>query len=191
MSAPMVRALLDDRKTVTRRVIKYIPALGLPEEWGPKIGTPKFERIVGDYSRYAPVKPGETVYVKERWQNNPVGVGAIYAADYEGEKPAKGWKPSLFMPEIASRIRLRITSVTAERLQDISGEDVDAEFLGENYPQDVLPELFPRSGSDFDLYGDLSLQQIYARLWDSLNAARGYPWESNPWVWRIEFKVLT
>jgi hypothetical protein len=86
------------------------------------------------------------------------------------------WKntacPSIHMPRWASRLILKITNVRAERLQDITAEDAFAEGI---------------SGGDWlgDPIG------TFAQLWDSINAKRGYSWDSNPWVWAIEFESIT
>lgn len=209
MSASMVRALLDGRKTVTRRVIKE-PFL---QEGGDAMTVTYDEGHsgLGFYTYYTeypdegaevlkpPVQEGDTIYIRENWlarRDQTIVTGGmqpqpgdiiVYRADNPNDD-LMPWRSPMFMPEWASRIKLRITRVSAERLQDITDDDVDAEFLGENYPQDVLPELFP--SADFAQYENLSHQDIYARLWDSLNAARGHPWESNPWVWRIQFEVI-
>jgi len=88
------------------------------------------------------------------------------------------WKPSIFMPRWASRITLQITGLRAERLQEITEGDAEAEGVswspcgsGEN------PEI-------------ISAKENFAWLWDSLNAKRGFNWSSNPFVWVITFKRL-
>jgi len=79
----------------------------------------------------------------------------------------------MFMPRWASRITLEITGIRVERLQEITEEDAIAEGIIET--SHALP------GGKLTAYGE------YMLLWDALNAKRGYPWESNPWVWVIEF----
>lgn len=92
-------------------------------------------------------------------------------------------RPGMFMPRWASRILLEITDVRVERLQDISDADVDAECFGGNYPEAVLPEIFPRREGG---WGHLSMQQCFQRLWESINGDES--WEANPWVWVVSFK---
>lgn len=86
----------------------------------------------------------------------------------EGQTPTR-WRPSIFMPRWASRITLRITKVRVQRLQAISEDDAAAEGI-------------PRHSGPYIL--------DFARLWDSINAKRGYSWNSNPWVWVIEFEKV-
>lgn len=100
-----------------------------------------------------------------------------------------GWRPSIHMPRWASRITLEITGVRVERLQDISEADAKAEGIT------VLPL---QNVDDPSAWWQSSPGENQARtpiasfrnLWDSINAKRGYSWESNPWVWVIEFKHL-
>jgi len=81
-------------------------------------------------------------------------------------------RPSIFMPHRFSRGRFKIAEVRVERLQEISMQDLIAEGL------EPTPEQFGRPLGKF------------IDLWDSLNAKRGYGWETNPWVWVISFKLL-
>ena len=80
--------------------------------------------------------------------------------------------PSIHMPKFAARIWLEVVSVRAERLQDISYEDVKAEGI-----------LFPFSKQTLWL-------EAFGQLWDSLNAKRGHLWSANDWVWAVEFSVV-
>ncbi len=113
---------------------------------------------------------GDRLWVRETFCEYTTG-GVIYRAD---EKPCEGvysyhtWKPSTFMPRWASRITLEITEVRVERLQEISHDDVIAEGLSNAVNSDYF---FPK-------------------VWDSLNAKRGYGWETNCWVWVIGFKEM-
>lgn len=88
---------------------------------------------------------------------------------------SRGWTPSIHMPRWASRITLEITGVRAERLQDISATDAEAEGVE-----------FLRHVPDAD--ETLTPQQLFMCLWDSINEARGCGWNANPWVWVVEFK---
>jgi len=99
----------------------------------------------------------------------------------DGQRPIK-WRPSIFMPRAACRLRLRITDVRVERLQDISEAQAIAEGVEEFS--------FGKAGLNFDLGGSQQTRdplQAFKWLWDNINAKRGYGWELNPWVWVIEF----
>ena len=90
----------------------------------------------------------------------------FYRADYPELKSSSYWRNPLFMPRWASRLALEIMAVRREALHAISQEDVLAEGCASGRWED------------------------YAKLWDRLNAKRGYDWESNPPVWVIEFRTL-
>lgn len=84
------------------------------------------------------------------------------------------WRPSIFMPRSLSRITLEVTSVRVERLQDISEEDAKAEGV------------IPRTNG-FDESGPTKSHRTgFVYVWQDINAKRA-PWESNPWVWVVEF----
>jgi len=87
-------------------------------------------------------------------------------------------RPSIHMPKWAARIFLEITNIRVERVQDIDA--VEAEAEGMRRPKRLCPDMH-------DEYILLRFQ----RLWDSLNAKRGYGWDKNPWVWVIEFKRIS
>jgi hypothetical protein len=89
------------------------------------------------------------------------------------------WKPSIFMPRWASRITLEITNIRAERLQEITEEDARDEgviFVEEQLPGDDTWRPYAR--------------KEFESLWNSLNAKRGHGWQTNPWVWVVEFKRI-
>jgi hypothetical protein len=99
-----------------------------------------------------------------------------------GESPCR-WRPSMFMPRWVSRITLEITNIRIERVQNISGEDCEAEGL---------VSLIGADDWDFATQAirEINLQLAYKDIWDCLNDKRGYPWAINPWVWVIEFKRI-
>lgn len=94
---------------------------------------------------------------------------------FDGDPPMR-WRPSIHMPRWASRITLEITEVRNERLQDISLHDINAEGT---------PDTLDKTKRPFG-----SRREHFQRLWDSINAKRGFPWDKNPWVWVISFKVI-
>jgi len=136
-------------------------------------------RHIDEYSAHGIICPygqvGDRLWVRETWHVglSSHGVCPGYKADMKyrcGESmpqlfPLK-WKPSIHMPRWASRILLEITEVRVERLQEITGEDAKAEGA--------------------EPYGYYFIGG-FKELWDSLNAKRGYGWETNPWVWVITF----
>jgi hypothetical protein len=143
-SAPAVKAVLEGRKTVTRRVIKPQPTFepahdGFPDFWHWKdcqwadggLGMP--ESAIEDY---APYKPGDILWVRETWYMTGTGE-FLYRADndvpYAGFVGYPKWRPSIFMLRKAARLFLEVKSVRAERLQDISKEDAEKE-AAESYP---------------------------------------------------------
>jgi hypothetical protein len=99
----------------------------------------------------------------------------LWYEDMDG--PGCRWTPSIHMPRWVSRITLEITAVRVERLRDISVEDAEAE--GCKAPLERVMQM-----------GCAASPSLYRELWDSLNAARGYGWDVNPWVWVVEFKSL-
>lgn len=194
-SSEMVRAILNGRKTQTRRVIKglitptpdfeYCFHATNKESW--EVGY-DHRNGTGEPLRYIKCpygQPGDRLWVKEAWQDE-FNYGkekhkTIYRATDRGivfgglELISIKWKSPRFMPRLASRITLEIVSIRVERVQEISEEDAIAEGISK--------EAFPIDGLYF-------ATQLYAEVWDSLNAKRGYGWDQNPWVWVIEFKRL-
>lgn len=186
----MIRAILDGRKTQSRRIVKpQPPANYLAESPRPLIS-----------SHYGTV--GDRLWVKETWatickvaapycecetdEERAALHSYEYRADtdnkYPGDWPeeeARGndvapkWKSSMFMPRKASRIDLEIVGIRVERLQDISPIDAFAEGVRENYLHQK-PDWIDR--------------EAFHELWDKINARNGHGWNANPWVWVIEFK---
>ena len=180
-STPMVQAILDGKKTQTRRVIKPQPdgeiKANIPYEF---YGT-KTERIFTDTKAYlAPCSVGDILWVRETWAKRVYSdnryyykaddnLGAIF--NREGDK----WRPSIFMPREAARLFLRVKNVRVERLQDITEEDAIAEGMSKTLVDGVV---FISAKGNFHVF------------WDSLNIKRGYGWDTNPWVWVIEFERI-
>lgn len=207
-SGPMVRALLEGRKTQTRRLMKQQEALSsayAPIIDGGTVYNYAGEEVV-DQAHFA---VGDLLWVREKfhtanvncWPDLPksrvpsggakLGKKLLYddqaiyfAASYDRSgKPT--YHPAIHMPRWASRLTLEVTDVRVQRLQEISIDDTDAEVFGGDFPHIVLPELFP----DADKAGELSLPECFSLLWDSINASRGFGWDANPWVAAISFRV--
>lgn len=198
-SAPMVRAILDGRKTQTRRVVKPQPVdgdtiqpCGYPQD-GFIVGRPRDSENAWRNIRCPYGGPGDRLWVRETWAaphsadhfrpaHIPHGARIHYAATED--RGGLLWRPSIHMPRWASRITLEIVSVRVERLQEISAKDVLAEGAVLRAHDDQFGHN-PVSAFDGCVY--LDLKSLWARGWDSINANRA-PWESNPWVWAIEFR---
>ena len=169
-SAPMVRALLEGRKTQTRRIVKTRKKLvnrGFSQI--------QYGAICSEQPHQCPYgQPGDLLWVRETWADMqcepPV---AVYRAD--GERPiTMQWKPSIHMPRLLSRLTLEITGMRVERLQDISAIDASAEGI-------FTPEI------GYANLGERAPILQYARLWEEINGAGA--WDKNPFVWVLEFTL--
>ena len=256
----MVKAILEGRKTQTRRVVKYLPEVGDPDNWCHKLDI--VNHCVGDYRRFCPYgQPGDSewrdgrppktgyYYIRDLLKNDTTPIwynpefevwgyspyddpesiyldgfewagwkscedrlwvretcraeelksgldGVRYMADNafieieNTESASHDWcklynhgkggedgmgktVPSIFMPRWASRITLKVKNVRVERLQDITEEDAKSEgcepgWWGLKYPY--------KAG--------------FSYLWESINKDRGYSWDSNAWLWVVEFEMM-
>jgi len=178
MSAESVQAILDERKTVTRRVVTG-NALKMLTICSP-------DDVARDLS---PWQVGDRLWVKEKFAYW-VGREAVAYPDMchkakDGDEweddvcisditDGGKWKSPMFMPRWASRINLEVVSRRIERLQDITSVD----SIAEGIPAPYVAR---------DNYEPIAM---YRELWNNLNAKRGYPWEENDWVWRIEFRKV-
>lgn len=195
-NAEMVRAILDGRKTQTRRPIK----------WKQTRFTEMAERDDGslwpwaeDCERGGDIwftcpfgEVGDRIWVRETWAE--AGASApdlkLYRANYPDHVPAHyenvppaeeiRWTPPIHMPRWASRITLEITAVRVERLNDISEEDAAAEGVGQ------LRGGFWKHYQPGWTQHQLSARGSFVTLWKSIYGADS--WQANPWVWVIEFK---
>ena len=195
-SSEMVRAILDGRKTQTRRVIKFrslpeIPVTSMYEHGGFE-GEPFTQSWSADHAGEKSIvveqgikcpygQPGDRLWVREAFHSwHEDGNHAIYRADGEDQRVGKRhesygvgrWSPSIHMPRWASRITLEVTGVRVERVQKISAKDLVAEGAITKDPFNVTN------------------RPHFQRLWDWINTKRGFGWEKNPWVWVVEFKRI-
>jgi len=199
-SAPMVRAILDGRKTVTRRVCKPQPSANAHTTCASGNPMGAWWETGKDINRCPHGQPGDRLWVRETWycdhfevmrgpylKPDDLDIGEalddgtlVYAADgltpYEADQPI--WKPSIHMPRWACRILLEITAVRVERLQDISRADIRAEGL------QCPPELASDDVSP-------NYRDWYPAAWRELWESTGGDWNANPWVWVVEFKRVT
>lgn len=187
----MVKAIMEDRKTVTRRVVKT----ELPEFLGFGYDWVSDDKAVFGFSKYGHIeafKPkyqvGDILYVRETWNrmDDDCGINWFYKAtddmdsyDDDGNLIySLKWKPSIHMPKEAARIFLKVTNVRVERLQDMKVNDLEKEGL--------------YCDSQHDRGQGMLLRFI--RLWDStINKQdfKKYEWYANPYVWVIEFEKVS
>lgn len=187
----MVQAILEGRKTQTRRVVKDAYAYDIDVD-GSLISKAD---AYGDHylpQEWAQYKVGDILYVRETWG---IGIqwagGVIYRADYK-DKPApladgEKWRLSIHMPKEAARLFLRVKSVRAERLQEISKEDIEKE--GVSAQQVLLKVGYQRRGEVWSGWG-----YHFQQLWDStIKPADSalYGWDANPWVFVYEFERIS
>lgn len=180
-SAPMVRAILSNAKTQTRRVVKDTGLYAIDAAiHGPETAA---RELLALATRCPYGQPGQKLWVRETWRErvpDQDGRTLDYRADHTSEDPCDvPWRPSIHMPRAASRITLEVTGVRVERLRDISEADAIAEGI-------------ERSGEcNWRDYGDphndfTSARRSYRSLWDQINGDGA--WAANPWVWVVEFK---
>lgn len=181
-NSEMVRAILDGRKTQTRRSVKF-PVhdknLGCELAGNELAG----ELSAGNYLNSAFGKQGDRIWVRETWARYNIDQDSYdmaYRATPPEDWPEEGkWRPSIHMPRWASRILLEITGIRVERLNAISQEDAQDEGM-------ELTGWRP-TYSDQDSGGEVwTPYDNFARLWDSIYGEGS--WKVNPWVWVIEFK---
>lgn len=193
-SAPMVKAILEGKKTQTRRAVKGNPTHFKWEGRLPRImREPRTDwEVIRPYaepgdSRWVPEgievidrgTPGggyipTIVYTADKWER----ALTPEEADYYPNRPKR--IPLSHCPRWASRITLEVCDVWGERLQEISEADAIAEGVQKTctYCYGMEPPVDGMRGE-------------YARLWDEINEKRGYPFSANPWVWVIEFRRIT
>ena len=185
----MVRAILENRKMVTRRVVKPQPVKVIQGADNPIHAV--LVNAPDEMPRGIRYRSGDILYVRETWQYG-FGETYLYKADagYDLFMTAEGnlvsnipWRPSIHMPREAARIFLRVTDVRVERLQSISYDDC----LREGITEEKINER--------DVFRPASsAKRLFARLWNRTlkPADRGlYGWDANPWVWVIEFERIS
>lgn len=196
-----VRAILKDRQTQLRRIVKPQPEQidGPVIEWcHPRSGCIAAETTheLAAHCPYGAV--GDRLWCREAWAVDApldqvrrecedmlggIGHGPYYRADEVHENTGLTWRPSIFMPRWASRITLEIVGVRVERLQEITEEDAQAEGM-----KAAEGHLYRPLGSKEPMR-QYTHRQAFESLWDSINGKRA-PWASNPWVWVVSFKQV-
>jgi hypothetical protein len=186
----MVRAILDGKKTCTRRIVKG----AIPDDamWGYTMFTPKgcvscrgvYADEYGEKFFRLPYQQGDILYVRETW-GHPISLNSdkqyVFRADEIAEIGFKNdshiWHPSIHMPKEAARIWLKVKDVRVERLQDITEEGAEKEGCRES----VCSKTKFRTSAMLNFFN----------LWDSTikkSDIDRYSWQANPWVWVIEFE---
>lgn len=200
-SAPTVRALIEGRKTQTRRLLKlagrapdYIGPSGCKDDptcWGWDNADGGYITVEGDEKDHLPgwrngwrdwsgaYAPGDRLYVREAFcprLGYPAPIAKPhYRADNDRPEWRRLWKPSIHMPRWASRLTLTVTDVRVQRLQGISAADAVAEGVDAVTMADI-----PRQAA-------MSRRSDFAALWNSLHGPDA--WDANPWVVAVTFTV--
>jgi hypothetical protein len=184
-SGPMVRAILDGRKSMTRRLKGLEDVNRFPSQMTPIYLVDYFRMPLPGTMKCPYGQPGDRLWVRETWMKGTpddilLGIGkrsVVYKTDQDADVWGNiyRWHPSIFMPRWASRILLEITDVKVDRIQEISEEDAKREGATQSTRFQGAGEL-------------ISYRAGFADLWDSINKKN--PWESNPFVWVISFKRI-
>ena len=179
----MVRAILEDRKTQTRRLVKGLP---LAEPWFTvEDGKPMMCDENGEWypaERFSVVQPGDILWVRETWAKDAGRY--MYRANYSdtekfymnGREIRMVWSPSIHMPRKAARLFLLVKDVRCERLQDMTVEDCALD-----------------GGFCMDAVKVIGVERLFGKLWDSTIKKADIPcygWDANPWLWVIEFERI-
>ncbi|MBD3261036.1 MAG: hypothetical protein GF334_05040 [Candidatus Altiarchaeales archaeon] len=213
-SGEMVRAILDGRKTQTRRVVKpqaekYTgDILGQPVIYPWRNGGYDAKPIKCPYG-----KPGEELWVRETFTygydlNDAHPECAVFdfgdpdmifapGENKETRHYARAWsqrKPGIYMPRWASRIQLQVKDIKVKRVQDITESDAIAEGLT-YLPNAKRWGVWDQTNCTIDGRARMtehfeSPVDAFAHLWDSINRKRGYGWDKNPWVWVVTFERI-
>jgi hypothetical protein len=205
-NTPMVLAILDGRKTMTRRILKTPLPIGV--KWWEVFDGELIYRMVDSKTvlthckcRYG--KIGDFLWVREtfaktgdNFHDNWPGHGDFYYraddpySEMEENSPVKGipkWRSSIYMPKVAHRICLEITKIRVERLNDITEEDAireGIEIIDKNPDGFTYKSYIPKLMANYACpIGS------FESLWNSINLKKCPSW-NNPWVWVIEFKII-
>lgn len=193
-NSEMVRAILDGRKTQTRRVVsdRHLHLIDVASQVGecyPLESGIDHANSQSYYREHCPFgQVGDRLWVRETWARYNIDQDAhdmAYRATTPDDWPKEcRWRPSIHMPRWASRITLKITGVRVERPNDISEEDalsegIDADGLAES--QDKYDCI-----ADHNITGRPTAKGHFSDLWQSIYGVDS--WKANPWVWVIEFR---
>ena len=207
----MVRAILDGRKTVTRRVafkadeLREFPCSSYPDGWWFRGRVyerwEKAMKAVEGLMSLRKYRPGDTLWVRETWAEMPYGF--VYRADDEepeGWEPDDRWRPSIHMPREVARIFLRVKDVRIDRLQQITNEDVSREGITPRWYgggckcSAYEPGCMEEPCENREAYERMCYGTPFLELWDRTIKPADRPtygWDANPWVWVIEFERIS
>ena len=185
-STDMVRAILEDRKTVTRRVVKPQPKYcamskaGLLISGGLIKAVDEIIHAANAILLKLPYQPGDILYVRETFFKSKFGFH--YKADYQNGfcqymSDDDRWHPSIHMPKEAARIFLRVTDVRVERLQDMTVEDAAKDFGLEEFAIKAA-----------------GIAPFASAMWNTTIKRTDraiYGWAANPWCWVIQFERIS
>ena len=186
----MVRAILDGRKSCTRRLVKIQPK---DNEYTVVFTRKDVQIKTEKTTAKSPYQVGDILYVRETWMD--YAGRTMYRADcdkyrLESLKLAEfSWKPSIHMPKEAARIWLKVTGVRVERLQEITPKEAENEGVG-NLFYDDIGYSDKNYGTEVDPEYGIAKEQ-FAWLWDSTIKKSDfdrYGWDANPYVWVISFE---
>ncbi len=205
----MVRAILDGRKTVTRRTVRYKYCNTEMKMCTDKYGTRLIEiqkdiegethgknpdgstwhKLLPYIDKNPPYKKGDILYVRETWREHSPGFDnlLIYKADYADGSVNVKWHPSIHMPKEAARLWLKVTGVRAERLQDITNEQI----LKEGADKNAIDHYIKQMPENTEEYIRVAYLVEWQYVWNSAIKKADldlYSWDANPWVWVIEFE---
>ena len=189
----MVRAILDGRKTCTRRICKDANECTVPdmEFYNADRRTYAVHNFVdkehteqlSTAERTCPICTGDILYVRETWKKAPNGY--YYYEDWQRNDIADvtKWKPSIHMPKEAARIWLKVTDVRVERLHEITEDGAKAEGAIDNRGFIHSPE------NEYDRIH--TAREHFIKIWNSTikkSDIDRYGWDANPYVWVISFE---
>lgn len=210
-SAPMIRAILDGRKTQTRRVVGSQPPEGTvrfrhqnesplsppwsePQWWS---YSEEFGQESCTWEARCPYGvPGDELWVRERFRADRPFTGDMdhdftterihyYADDHPKYRDQDKWKPSIHMPRKLSRIQLLVKDVRVERVQEISEEDAKAEGAPAGQAIDAVSGKLVTFAE-----GPCYYRAGFQWLWNSINGKKpGCSWADSPWCWVVVFEV--
>lgn len=188
----MVIAILDGRKTSTRRIVKFLA--GQNPNWSGYIkdGLMLYNGRNEPCCRKPMYQKGDVLYVRETWSEWTGGY--LYKAwpspiNQPGQSRYMRWRPSIHMPKEAARIFLQVKNIQIEKLKDISNEDI----LKEGASKDTINHYILQMPEKTEEYIRAAYVLEWSQIWDSTIKETDidyYGWSADPWIWVIEFEKI-